>query len=113
MIFDAQNMFFDAKPLSAGTIMSDVISVGVGESYEPMKIVINVPGMDKSKAVSAELQTAVDEAFSSPVKLADFAKAPCSGFVPRGNLGYLRLKVTSTSTTGRITAGLVFDDEVK
>lgn len=113
MIFDAENLFFHKKPLSAATILSDVISVGVGESYEPMKIVINTPGADKSKTVSAELQTAADEAFTTPVTLATFAKTPCSGIMPRGNLGYLRMKITSTSTTGTITAGLTLDDEVK
>ena len=113
MIYDGENLFFYNKPLSAATLTSDVIKVGLGESYEPMKIVVLVPGMDTSKNVSVELQTAEDEAFTAPVTLATFAKAPANGFVPRGNLGYLRIKATSTSTTGTITAGLVYDDNVQ
>ena len=32
--------------------------------------------------------------------------------VPRGNLGYLRIKGTSTYTKGTVTAGLVLDDNI-
>lgn len=112
MIYDGENLFFYEKPLSAATLTSDVISVGVGESYDPMKLVVLTPGADSSKNVSVELQTSVDEAFTTPVTLATYAKAPVSGPVPRGNLGFLRIKATSTSTTGKITAGLVYDDNI-
>lgn len=112
MIYDGENLFFHEKTLSAATLTSDVIKVGVGESYEPMKLVVLTPGADKSKSVSVELQTATDEAFTTPVTLATYAKAPVSGPMPRGNLGYLRIKVTSTSTIGKITAGLVYDDNI-
>ena len=37
---------------------------------------------------------------------------PLAADVPRGNLGYLRLTVTSTYSKGTLTAGLVLDDDI-
>jgi len=112
MIYDGENLFWHEQALSAATITSDVIKVGPGESYEPMKLVVLTPGQAASSTVGITLQTATDAAFTSAVDLASYTNAPVSAPVPRGNLGYLRLVAVSTSATGKITAGLVYDDDI-
>lgn len=113
MIFDHDNMFFDEQALSAADLTSNVVKVGPGESNEPMKLFLGVDKNAGEGTASTVLQTATDEAFTSPVTLGTFSQVPLSVPVPRGNLGYLRLVVTSTYTTGKVTAGLVLDDDVQ
>ena len=45
--------------------------------------------------------------------LATYTGCPLKAVLPRGNQGYLRLKVKSTFTKGAVTAALVFDDDVQ
>lgn len=112
MIFDGENLFFNAKDCSGAALVSDVVKVGVGESYEPMKFFLAVAGTTE-KTATVELQTSKDEAFSNPVTLATFSGLPISAPVPRGNLGYLRVNMTKAPSSGKVTAGLVLDDDIE
>ena len=44
--------------------------------------------------------------------LGTYTAMPLNVKVPRGNLGYLQLEVTTEDKQGAITAGLVMDDDV-
>ena len=118
MIFDGENMFCDKKTLSSSTLYSDVLNLGPGESYQPMFLEAFLNGgTGESAALTVTVQTATDKDFTSPVALGEFAFSGASGKhsmpMPRGNLGYVRLKLASTYTGGTLTAGLVVDDEIK
>lgn len=110
MILDGENLFFKDKAL-ASSLTSDVIAMGVGESSEPMHIFVAVDGAGSGSTTTVTLKTSASEDMSGAKTLGTYT-APYAGFVPRGNLGFLRLDVTSTSTTGKINAGLVYDDNV-
>ncbi len=111
MIFDGETMFYDKADLT-GTLTSNVVNVGPGESYQPMFLVVKMKDANDGATIAATLQTSEDEAFTTPVTLGTMNKAG-SMPVPRGNLGYLRLQVEATATAGTLTAGLVVDDEIK
>lgn len=111
MIFDGDNLFFNQKACTGAAMVSDVVRVGVGESYEPMKFFLSVAGTTE-KTATVELQTSKDEAFSNPVKLGTFSGLPISAPVPRGNLGFLRVNMTTAPKSGKVTAGLVLDDDI-
>lgn len=111
MIFDAENMFFEDKALSSGSITSDIVFVGKGEAGDPLTLVAQIIGAT-SGTLSIDLVTATDEAFTSPVTLATYETFPVKTKLPRGNKGYLKLTATSTYTDGTLTAGLVLDDDV-
>lgn len=112
MIFDGENLFFDKKTLSSGTLVSDVVNVGPGETYQPMFLAVLTADTEGDGKITSKLETSATEDFSEAVTLATYDKAG-SQPVPRGNLGYLRLSVESTYTGGTITAGLVVDDDIK
>jgi hypothetical protein len=111
MIFDGENMFYDKSNISS-SMESNVINVGPGESYQPMFLEICKPSTGAT-AYSCALKTCSIKEFSSGVKtLADGLTAG-SYPVPRGNEGYLKLDVTTSLSTGTLTAGLVVDDDIK
>ena len=60
----------------------------------------------------AREETAATADFASPKSLAAYEQVPLSVHLPRGNLGYLRIRGTSTFSQGSVTAGLVLDDDV-
>lgn len=118
MIFDGENMFCDKKTLSSATLYSDVLNLGPGESYQPMFLEAFINGgTGTSPTLTATIQTATDDEFTSPEALGEFEFDVTDGRIslpmPRGNLGYVRLKLVSTFTGGTLTAGLVVDDEIK
>jgi len=110
-ILDGENLFFNAKTLSNGAITSDVLKVGPGDAGDPTILVLRVKdaGAGTFKTV---LETSAKEDFSAPKTLGTYDQVPLSVHVPRGNLGYLRIKGTSTYTKGTVTAGLVLDDNI-
>ncbi len=112
MIFDAENIFFDGKTVSSGTLKSDIVKLGVGESGDPLTLYAQVYGATSDGTASVELITAADEEFTAPVTLATYTELPVKAKVPRGNKGYMKLEVTSTFTDGKLTAGLILDDDV-
>lgn len=127
MIYDRQNMFFKDQALSATTLTSDIIDVGPGEASDPLHMVVDVTPDAGAGKVTATLQTSDDSTFSTYSVLGEYeSKTYTSSFtisadtlahviatkLPRGNKGYLRTVVESTFTSGKMTAGLVLDDDV-
>lgn len=116
MIFDKQNMFFDKAALS-GSPVSDVVKVGEGEASDPLTLHVSVKNAKPSAAYTVKLETAKAVssagALESPVVLGAYTAMPLNVKVPRGNLGYLQLEVTTDDDEGSITAGLVMEDDVR
>ena len=110
-ILDGENLFFNEKPLSNATIDSDIMKVGPGEAGDPVILVLRVKG-GGTGTLKTVLETSVMDNFAAPKTLGTYEQVPLSVHLPRGNLGYLRLKVTSTYTKGTVTAGLVLDDNI-
>ena len=111
MIFDAELMFFDNEALKAETIASNTLYVGKGDAGSDMTLVCKLTGTTGSGSVNVELITASDEGFKDAKTLGNFT-APFQVKLPRGNRGYLKLSAESTFTTGKLTAALVYDDDV-
>jgi hypothetical protein len=112
MIFDSENMFFDEKAASSGKLTSDIVALGVGEAGCPLTLYVGVSGATGSGTATTALITAADEAFTDPVTLATYTELPVKAKLPRGNKGYMKLEVNSTFTDGKLTAGLVVDDDI-
>lgn len=112
MIFDGENLFFNKKELSSGTLVSDVVNVGPGETYQPMFLATFIHNPEGNGKATIKLETSKTEDFAEAVTLGTYEGAG-SQPVPRGNLGYLRVSVESTYTGGEITSGLVVDDDIK
>ena len=126
MIFDGENLFFKKKALSNETITSDVIDVGKGEASDPLHIVADITKDAGAGSVTLFLDTSETKTFTTsftlmemPGKtytslftLADDKHPTFSAKVPRGNQGFLRLRAQSTFSDGKITAGLVNDDDI-
>jgi hypothetical protein len=112
MIFDGENLFFDKKTLSSGSMTSDILDVGPGEASDNMHLVVNVNTTETTGTISFALETADDEDFTTPVQLGAYSGVPLSTKLPRGNKGFLRLTAKNTIASGTITAGLVLDDNV-
>ena len=120
MIHDGELSFINpGKTLSTSFTVSDnVVNLGVGESYEPMKLATAIAGgTGTSPTMTVTIQTATDENFTSPVDLGSFTISGTGNKgktvpIPRGNLGYMRLNFSSTYTGGKISSGLVVDDDI-
>lgn len=111
MIFDAENMFFEDKELSAATIASDVVYAGPGEAGDPLTLFIQVKPTGTG-TLTVSLLTSEKEDFASSATLASYSTFPVKAKLPRGNKGYLKLSAVSTYTDGTMTAGLIIDDDV-
>ena len=126
MIYDRQNMFFKDQALSATTLTSDVIDYGKGEANDPPKLVAEVTRDAGAGDIEVTLQTCDEPTFASPTvsfikksatfstsfALAGYPGPVVSAPLPRGNKRYLRTKVVSTFTDGKMTVGLVNDDDI-
>ena len=110
-ILDGENLFFNAKPLANATLESDVLKVGPGDAGDPAILVLRVKDAG-SGTLKTVLETSMMDNFAAPKTLGTYEQVPLSVHLPRGNRGYLRLKVTSTYTKGTVTAGLVLDDNI-
>ena len=111
MIFDAENMFFEGKELSAATLQSDILKVGPGEASDPLTLFVQHK-KEGSGTLSVALITSEAEDFSESTTLATYNSFPVKAKLPRGNKGYLKLTAASTYSAGSITAGFVIDDDV-
>jgi conserved domain protein len=111
MILDGENLFFDKQALSAAELVSNVIAVGAGESGEEMRLIVAVKDAD-AKSAKTVLETSKTADFASAKAIGTYEQIPLETRVPRGNLGFLRIKVASNYTKGTITAGLVLDDNI-
>lgn len=125
MLLDAQNLFSNNQAITTGTIIStNTVKFGKNDvSFVPVIIQVTADFSDLT-SLAVAVQTASDEAFTVPVTLASSSlalaalkagtKFPIS-YLPKGNLGYIRLAYTvtgTTETTGKITAGTVASDEL-
>lgn len=124
MLLDLQNLFSDNQAITSGTVISEnTVNFGKNDiSFAPV-IIQATSDFSNLTSLTAEIQTSNNAAFSTPVTLLSStltlenlkagAKFPIS-YLPKGNLGYVRLAYTvtgNTETTGKITAGVVASDE--
>lgn len=113
MIVDAENEFFYEKELSASDLTSDLVDYGKGDAGDQPRLVVAVHDGSAGGTVTTKVQTADDEAFTSPKVLGEYEGAPLAVSLPYGCKRYLRLVVTSTYTSGKIDAALVADADLK
>lgn len=129
MLYDLENQFSDNQAITADTSSTNIVELASGQLKEvaygtPIPLRIQVTE-DFAGLTSLEIkvQTSSDEAFTSPIVLATTGAisvadlkagyvAPIN-FIPKGNLGFMRLyyDVTGTGTAGKITAGIVAGNE--
>ncbi len=125
MLFDLQNCFSKEQAITSSAASTNVVKAG-GVFKEiafgnpiPLRIQV-VEDFATCTSVEFKVQTATDEAFSSPVTLATSGAIAVADlkagyvapilYMPKGNLGYLRIYyavVGSNATTGKVTAGFV------
>jgi len=112
MIQDAELIFFDEQALSSATLTSNNVFTGKGEASDPMTIVCDLVNPTGSGgACTVEVITGSSTSYSDAVTLGEFT-APFKAKIPRGNLGWIKLKATCTYTGGKMNASLVYDDDV-
>ena len=125
MLLDNETLFSDAQAVTASAASTNVVHMAKGKikevaTGEPMPLLIQVvTDFAGLTSVKVSVQTATDAAFTSPVTLAETGAIALASlkagyrfpinFVPKGNLGYMRLyyTVVGTGTAGKITAGVV------
>ncbi|MBQ3640727.1 hypothetical protein II906_02185 [bacterium] len=122
MILDEQGLFSNAQAITATAASTNVLDMGKREvSFgTPVEVFIQVnQAFNNLTSLNIKIQTATDAAFTTAVDLEDvtvlaakLVKGYVAGikFLPKGNLGYLRMYYTVTGTapsTGKITAGIV------
>ena len=121
MILDEQTLFSDNQKITASTASTNTIDLGKSEMSfaTPVDLFIQVTeDFNNLTSLKITVQTYVDAAFSEAVdlidqtiKLQDLKKGLVSAikFLPKGNLGYMRLYYTvtgTTPTTGTVLAGI-------
>ena len=122
MILDEQALFSNNQKITATAVSTNVLYLGKGEVAfgTPVEIFIQVTeDFDKLTSLTIKVQTSLTENFSTAVDLieqtillANLTKGAESTikFLPKGNLGYMRLAYTVTGTNptkGAILAGIV------
>lgn len=130
MLYDLENLFSNNQAVTADAASTNVIKLAAGQLKEvafgtPIPLRIQVTeDFATLTSLNIKVQTASDEAFTSPVDLAATGAIAAAdlkagyvapiNFIPKGNLGYMRLyyDVTgSNATAGKITAGIVASNE--
>lgn len=122
-MLDSQLMFSEKQgPITASAASTNIINLGKDREVafgNPIPMLIDIKeAFNNCTSVTFAVQTASDEAFTTPVTLvsatvllADLKKGnrvPIV-FMPAGNLGYVRLYYTVTGTaptTGKVSAYL-------
>ena len=122
MILDEQGLFSDKQAITETCVSTNVLDMGYREvSFgTPVELFIQVAEtFNNLTALTIKVQSAKDEDFSDAVDLAEetisaskLIKGTTSAikFLPKGNLGYIRLSYTvegSAPTEGKILAGIV------
>ena len=122
MILDEQGLFSNNQKITATAVSTNVLDLGKREvSFgTPIELFIQITeDFNNLTSLGIKVQTATDEAFTSAVDLieetilaAKLVKGAVSSikFLPKGNLGYMRLVYTVTGTNptkGGILAGIV------
>lgn len=130
MLYDLENLFSNNQAVTADAASTNIIKLAAGQLKEvafgtPISLRIQVTeDFETLTSLNIKVQTASDEAFTSPVDLAATGAIAAAdlkagyvapiNFIPKGNLGYMRLyyDVTgSNATAGKITAGIVAANE--
>lgn len=130
MLYDLENLFSNNQAVTADAASTNVIKLAAGQLKEvsfgtPIPLRIQVTeDFATLTSLNIKVQTASDEAFTTPVDLAATGAIAAAdlkagyvapiNFIPKGNLGYMRLyyDVTgSNATAGKITAGIVAANE--
>ncbi len=121
MILDEQTLFSDNQKITANGASTNILDFGKSEMSfgTPVTLFIQVTeDFDKLTSLKITVQTSAVEAFTSPVDLIDqtitlenLKKGMVSAikFLPKGNLGYMRLYYTITGTApskGAVFAGI-------
>ena len=130
MLLDTETLFSENQKITANAVSTNVVKMASTEHNmtevafgEPIPLLIQVvEDFVNATKIQVDVQTAADEAFTTPTTLASAtlnaadlkagSKFPIN-FVPKGNLGYMRLYYTPTAdtsktiTAGAITAGIV------
>ena len=122
MILDEQGLFSNNQKITATAVSTNVLDLGKREvSFgTPVEVFIQITeDFDKLTILGIKFQTSVDENFTNAVDLieqtilaANLKKGAVSNikFLPKGNLGFMRLVYTVTGTSptkGGILAGIV------
>lgn len=122
MLLDQKNVFSDAQAITADAVSTNVIDLGVagrGPGNNLNLIVQIVEAFNTLTSLGIQLQSSVDEAFTSPKNhqlvtevLANLTlgKKIDLGSLPDGTLRYVRLNydVTGTNPTlGKVTSALL------
>ena len=119
MLLDNQNLFCENQSITTGTTYSqNIIAFGKNDvSFVPLVIQV-VEDFEGLTSLKVTIQTSSDSAFESSTDLAmsELALSELKAgktfpitFLPRGNMGYMRLmfSVVGTATAGKITSGVV------
>lgn len=125
MILDEQSLFSNLQAVTADAASTNILKFDGEVAFgTPVEVFIQIAeAFNNLTSLEIKLQTATDAAFTSPVTLVSqtilltnltLGAESTIEFLPKGNLGYLRLyyDITgSTPTTGKILAGLVMGRE--
>lgn len=112
MIFDNENMFFDAvdgAEFASGKESAVIENLGGGDAVDPLFLAVIIAGGEGQ--LKADITTAKDKDFTEPVELGTFQSAQnakglaIKAKVPFGLGRYLKVKLTGT-VTGKVTVGL-------
>lgn len=121
MILDEQNLFSDNQKITASCASDNILDFGNREIAfgTPVELYIQITeDFDTLTSLKIALETSGSESFTTAVELisqtiplADLKKGAVSTikFIPKGNLGYIRLYYTVTGTApdkGSIFAGI-------
>lgn len=121
MILDEQNLFSDNQAITATAASTNVLNFGKREIAfgTPVELFVQITeDFNNLTSLKIAVQTSATENFSTAVDLIDqtillanLKKGTVSSlkFLPKGNLGYMRLYYTVTGTapsTGKILAGV-------
>lgn len=118
MILDEQGLLSNKQAITASAASENILDFGKREIAfgTPVEVYIQITeSFNNLTSLSISVQTAVDEAFTTPVDLveqtillAKLKKNTVSTikFLPKGNLGYIRLYYTVTGTAP--TSGAIF-----
>lgn len=131
-LLDMQTLFSNRQEVKTSAASENVLLLAKGilkevSFGEPLPLLIQVvEAFAGCKTLEVEVQTSADENFTTPVTLVTSGAIPVAdlkagyrfpiNFIPKGNLGYMRLyyKVIGTgeagagaATAGKIDAGIV------
>lgn len=122
MILDEQCLFSNNQAITASCVSTNILDLGKREvSFgTPIDLIIQVTeDFNNLTSLSVAVQTSLNESFSTPVKLTETTLSLANlkkgevlpiQFLPKGNLGYMRLSYTVTGTAptkGKVLAGIV------